>query len=660
MNAKTILLLLSLLLTPCGATATLNAAPQGPPVTPGQDGTTPDQKAASPESAEATPLAFSSPGRTLSTFLSAMAEEPTDFTTAIMCLKLPKGTYSKEITRQRALDLEEILLHLGYQTKENPGIPTESSFEKDTFSLLPAPPGSPPIIVERSADIQKFTKNAAVITLDRTLNGRWLFNSDTLTDTNDELLRQADRQLMQKHPELLQNARGTLTLRNWLLQNTPPWLWEQFLFIAYIQWIGLGIVLILGIIVNLVVRFLFGVLLKRWIERGLMHVARHTDPSQSTIDIRRSCRAIGLVASILLWGWLVDLLFLPLVAYNFISITIDILLVLSMINAGFKLTDLIGDVVGMRAARTENKLDDIVVPLIRKTIKFVILVLGFFYLANAVNYEITPLIAGIGIGGLGFAFAAQNSIENFFGSITVVLDRPFQVGDWVVIDNVEGNVEQVGLRSTRVRTFYNSQMTIPNSILIKTTVDNYGRRQFRRWKTNLSLLYQTTPEQVEAFCEGARELVRNHPFMRRDSYQIFLNEFGDSGINVLVYVFWNTPDWATELRERHRFMLDLMRLAAELGVDFAYPSQTVYLARSSGVPETPPQLKSGQQQEANEAEGREAARRIIESAGWKEHRPTPYRYRTAAESQHLDDEGRDAASVKDRQNETRGSADDGG
>ena len=656
MHFKTPTILLALLLPTGLASSSLLATPQdAPPSAPGE-ATTPDQSAGTTDSSDSTPLAFSSPERTLTTFLGAMSENPTDFTTAMMCLKLPKGTYSKEITRQRALDLEEILIHLGYQARENPGIPTEVGFERDTFSLLPAPVGSTPTVVQRSRDIQQFTKGAAVIALDRSLNGRWLFNAETLTDENDELLRQAGRQLMQKYPVLLQNARGTLSLRNWLLQTTPPWLWEQFLFIAYIQWIGLGAVLVIGIITNLVVRLLFGVLLKRWIERGLMHVARHTDRDQSTIDIRRSCRAIGLVASILAWGWLVDLLFLPLAAYNFISITIDVLLVVSMVNAGFKLTDLIGDVVGMRAARTENKLDDIVVPLIRKTIKFVLLVLGFFYLANAVNYEITPLIAGIGIGGLGFAFAAQNSIENFFGSITVVLDRPFQVGDWVVIDNVEGNVEQVGLRSTRVRTFYNSQMTIPNSILIKTTVDNYGRRQFRRWKTNLSLLYQTTPEQVEAFCEGARELVRNHPYMRRDSYQIFLNEFGESGINILVYVFWSAPDWATELRERHRFMLDLMRLAAELGVDFAYPTQTVYLSRAGELPQTPPQLEAGQHQAANEAQGREAARRIIESAAWKEHQPQPFRYRTAEESRHLDEEGQDAPSVSEDRGEHRGSA----
>ena len=213
--------------------------------------------------------------------------------------------------------------------------------------------------------------------------------------------------------------------------------------------------------------------------------------------------------------------------------------------------------------------------------------------------------------------------------MTVILDRPFQVGDWISIDGIDGTVETVGLRSTRIRTFYNSEMTIPNSLLIKTMVDNYGRRRFRRWSTKVDLLYETTPEQVEAFCEGARELVRHHPYMQRDNYQIFLNEFGESGIQILVYVFWNTPDWSTELRERHRFMLDLMRLAKELGVSFAYPTQTVYLARAEEKPPTPEGLHSGQAEFENHEGGRAAARRIMQGAAWDKKRPDPYRYTMA-------------------------------
>ena len=238
-------------------------------------------------------------------------------------------------------------------------------------------------------------------------------------------------------------------------------------------------------------------------------------------------------------------------------------IVLAIVIAAFRTTDLLAVIFTHRAAKSENKLDDLLVPIIRKSIKILIVVVGIIYFAEAVDFKISPLLAGLGIGGIGFAFAAQNSLENFFGSVTVLLDRPFQVGDWVVVEEVEGTVITVGMRSTRIRTFYDSIVTVPNSALVTNKVNNYGMRTFRRWTSRLGILYETEPEQVEAFCEAIRQLIRQHPYMRKDYYQVFLNEFGASGIEVLVYVFWTAPDWQTELQERHRFMLNIMRVAKE-------------------------------------------------------------------------------------------------
>jgi MscS family membrane protein len=142
---------------------------------------------------------------------------------------------------------------------------------------------------------------------------------------------------------------------------------------------------------------------------------------------------------------------------------------------------------------------------------------------------------------------------------------------------VEGTVEEVGFRSTRIRTFYNSLITLPNSNLIKASVDNLGDRTYRRWSTRLGIAYSTPPERIDAFCEGIRELVRKHPYTRKDYYHVYLNDFGADSLEILLYVFFKTPDWATELRERHRLGVDILRLAAELGVEFAFPTQTVFL-----------------------------------------------------------------------------------
>ncbi|MEO1087164.1 MAG: mechanosensitive ion channel family protein, partial [Acidobacteriota bacterium] len=182
------------------------------------------------------------------------------------------------------------------------------------------------------------------------------------------------------------------------------------------------------------------------------------------------------------------------------------------------------------------------------------------------------------------ALAAQDTVKNLFGSLTVILDQPFSVGDWVKIGDIEGTVVELGFRSTRIKTFYDSTITLPNAGLISASVDNLGARTYRRWSTTLSLAYETPAEKVEAFCEGVRELVRKHPQTRKDSYQVYLNSFSAASIDVLLYIFFQTPDWAGELAARHRMALDIMRLAQSLGVEFAYPTQTLYLKRP-GEPE---------------------------------------------------------------------------
>jgi MscS family membrane protein len=184
----------------------------------------------------------------------------------------------------------------------------------------------------------------------------------------------------------------------------------------------------------------------------------------------------------------------------------------------------------------------------------------------------------MGIAGLGVSLAAKDTISNLFGSLTVLLDRPFRIGDWVNIDNgIEGTVEEVGLRSCRIRTFYNSLITIPNGMLTNAHIDNYGMRQFRRYSTNLGVQYDTPVEKIEAFCEGIREIIRKHPHTRKDYYHVYLNGLGASSLNILLYVFFITPDWADELKERHRLIMDILRLGKEMGIQFAFPTQTLHM-----------------------------------------------------------------------------------
>ena len=157
-----------------------------------------------------------------------------------------------------------------------------------------------------------------------------------------------------------------------------------------------------------------------------------------------------------------------------------------------------------------------------------------------------------------------------------------------MLSDIEGTVEHVGFRSSRVRTFYNSVVTVPNARIVDTHVDNMGLRQWRRYKTTLGLSYDTTPDQVQAFVEGVRALIRANPEMRKDYYIVEFHGFSAVTLDVLVYCFIDAATWNDELRTRHVLNLDIMRLAEELGVEFAFPTQTLHVASLPGQPHEVP------------------------------------------------------------------------
>lgn len=264
----------------------------------------------------------------------------------------------------------------------------------------------------------------------------------------------------------------------------------------------------------------------------------------------------------------------------------------ALVLLGFRLADIATDAFERRAALTESRIDDQLAPLLRTALKGGVALIGALFVLGNLGVNVTSLIAGLGLGGLAVALAAQDSIRNLLGGVTIFADRPFQVGDWVVMNDIEGTVEHVGFRSSRVRTFYNSVVTVPNARIVDTHVDNMGMREWRRYSTTLGLAYHTAPDQVQAFVEGVRALIRANPAMRHDYYIVEFHGYGPSSLDILVYCFIDAPDWNAELRTRHVLNLDIMRLAEQLGVEFAFPTQTLHLASAPGQPAAPPDAPS--------------------------------------------------------------------
>ena len=497
---------------------------------------------------QAPPSELISPRATLGMFLEAMndakAGEKTRVEDAIKALDL--SAINALVRRERGPTIAWQMIEVFDRTG---GISATSVPEETELSAV---------------DVRRFKQG--VVRLQKQTDGRWLFDARSI-----EIIPNVFAALEAKQP---QSGSGNASYLPWeirLQRAMPASLKHEVFLIENWRWLALLIVITLGVV--------FDWLLTRFLRRALRNwIARQKRDEYDDIqDQDNRLRPVGLVIMAAIWWMGIHAIGLPETALLILLVAVKAFASFAAVWAAYRFVDILSAWLICKAKVTDTTIDDVLVPLIPRTLKIFVTVIGIVFIADNLSIDITGLLAGLGLGGLAFALAAKDMVQNLFGSITVLMDRTFTVGDWIVVDGNEGTVERMGFRSTRIRTFYNSLVTIPNSKFITAEVDNMGERRYRRYKAHFSLTYDTPPDRIEAFCEGLRELVRQHPYMRKDYFHIYLNDLGASSLDVLVYVFWETPDWATELRERHRFLLDALRLAKGLGVEYAFPTQTLYM-----------------------------------------------------------------------------------
>jgi len=218
------------------------------------------------------------------------------------------------------------------------------------------------------------------------------------------------------------------------------------------------------------------------------------------------------------------------------------------------------------------------IPLIKKAVRVFILVIAALLVIQNLGYSVGALLGGLGIGGLAIALAAQESLGNFFGSVSVVADRPFKIGDWIQVGSkVDGDVEEIGLRSTKVRTWSKSQLTIPNKVLANEIIENWSRMPKRRVKQYVGVTYSTSPDAMEALVEDIRQLLREDEGVQQDFMLVNFTDFGDSALQILVYYFTKTTAWLEHMDIRQRINLKIMRAVEARGSSIAFPTRTLHL-----------------------------------------------------------------------------------
>lgn len=516
-------------------------------------------KAAEPEKNEL-PAERRSPRATITSFVSAMRANPPNLKEAVLCLDPTDQDIKAWTVRGNELAIklknvmDKVAAMVAAEVPDSPDGPPFTWHTSTSGNIVVAPVDGD----KESLKKWNLTK------------GEWRFNPQTLATLDVLYEEYAKKQIREELRD--EGITEDLSLGMRLKRQMPDWARKEFVSLELWQWCGLVVLVLTGWLVKIVGALLASFILWLWLHHKNVIIAA---------DVRRQAlRSSGAVLTVLFWRFAVlqDFLQLPQTWTKVLVPVVGFGLVLVTLWVGYRIVDVLGSYVASNQNIRFTQYDQVLIPMLRTVLRILVVVIVILFVADYwFDRPPSAVLGALGIGGVALAFAAKDTISNFLGSITVLMDRPFVLGDWVVVGDVEGTVERLGFRSTRVRTFYNSVVTIPNARMADTNVDNYGKRQYRRVRVMLSLTFDTPPEKIDAFCEGIRELIRLHPYTRKDYYHVYFNKFAASSLDVLLYAFFQVPDWSTELRERHKLFNDILRLAKRIGVDFAFPTQTLLM-----------------------------------------------------------------------------------
>lgn len=250
----------------------------------------------------------------------------------------------------------------------------------------------------------------------------------------------------------------------------------------------------------------------------------------------------------------------------------------------FRFVDVLSALLGERMERDGRRTATAALPLGRRAVKVFLIALALIGVLQNLGFNVTGLIAGLGVGGLAVALAAQKSIENLFGGVTLIADQPVRVGDFCRFsDGKVGTIEEIGLRSTKVRTLDRTIVTVPNSRFSEIDLENFAVRDRIRLATTLGLRYETTPDQLRHVLVGLRKVLIAHPLVANDPARVRFSGFGASSLDVEIFAFVTTSDFNEFCAVREDIYLRFMDVVSASGTGFAFPSQTVYMGRDDGL-----------------------------------------------------------------------------
>jgi MscS family membrane protein len=354
----------------------------------------------------------------------------------------------------------------------------------------------------------------------------------------------------------------------------PEWLWK------YSWWRYLIVVIVVALV------YIVGRILDNFLGTMTKSLQDREDKIRLHMILTASHQPLYLLLTAIATHIVGSVLNLSGKLEHFISVAVNMLVVSFIALFVYRLLDVIEYELNKFVQRDDNRFDQNLVQMVRIVARFLVIVLGAIYLLQAITGKpMNTLLAGLGIGGLAVALAAQDTLKNLFGSLMIMMDKPFIVGDWVKADDVEGVVEEIGFRSTRIRTFPGHLISIPNDRMASVNIDNVQRRPGIRRRTDITITYDTPPDKVQRAVDIIRGILTGCEEIHPDyPVKVFFDEFNDMSLNILVnYWYRQNHYWeAKAFDEKVNFMI-LRAFEAE-GIEFAFPTTTTYLAHDERRP----------------------------------------------------------------------------
>ena len=412
------------------------------------------------------------------------------------------------------------------------------------------------------------------IMLVRTDDGSWKFDSATLSNVNQMHSWIEKRGVV--YGAYISEKSAAAALKARMPDSLKG---RYFLTLEYWQWVGLLAIIFLSVVIDYISRFFLQGIVRRITKRYL------GDPDEERLWY--AVRPMGMAIGAITFLALVNFIGLTGVGLSIITIAVRVILAVGFAWAAWAITDMIAAVLLDKAAKTANTLDDMIIPLVRKTVKLFILALGILYVADSFDVSLLPLMGGLGVAGLAISFAAQDMVKNLFGGLTIFMDKPFMIGERIKFGGFDGSIEEIGFRTTKLRTNTGHLVTIPNGSITNDPVENVGRRKFIRRTMNVTITYDTPREKIGQAVqiikdlleeEGLREPIHGRIGTSEYPPRVYFNDYGAESLNIIVLYWFFPPAYWDYMDHAERFNHRLFEEYEQAGIEFAFPTQTLYLA----------------------------------------------------------------------------------